>query len=494
MIDMQVKPKKYLFKMIPFQHQRDILIRCWNHVAYAFFMDMGTGKSKTFIDNTGILFHQGKVNGALIIAPKGVYRNWSEIEIPKHIPDWIEHRITYWRGMSVARKAEKKAIKEIVIPRENCLDFFVVNVEALLSNACYDAVFDFLQSHNVIMGIDESTSIKNYRAKRAEACMKLGLKAKYRRIMSGFPITRNPLDLYSQCAFLDQRFLQPHLNGRRSVADFRAQYAIEVANDLAPPGVTTIVGWKNLEQLTALVDKFSSRVLKSECLDLPPKEYTYFEVEMTKEQSKIYKELIKSAVCEYDEKTMSVEHMLTMILRLHQIVCGHIKLDDGSVERIPNNRVKDLLQICEGIQHKTVIWAGYTESIREIEEALVKEYGRDAVASFWGETSDDDRVDIIKKFEDPADPLRFFIGNPAACAMGITLVQGRTVIYFANTYNLEQRIQSEDRCHRAGQEHPVLYIDMICRGTIEDKIIERLKSKIDIAEQSLGDNPRDWLT
>jgi SNF2 family DNA or RNA helicase len=462
--------------------------------SYAFFMDMGTGKSKTFIDNAGILFCQQKIDGVLVIAPKGVYRNWSDIEIPKHFPDHLHRRVTYWRG-SGATKAEKKAIKEITTTcPEDTLDFFIVNVEALGSDACWNACVDFISKHAVLMGIDESTIIKNYRAKRTKHCMDLGKKVKYRRIMSGFPITRNPLDLYSQCAFLDQRHLQPHLNGRRSVSDFKAQYAIEIANPSAPEGVTQIVGWKNLEHLTGLVDKFSSRVLKSECLDLPPKTYQYWDVELSAEQKKVYKELSQSALAQLDDKIVSTEHMLPLITKLHQAICGHVKWDDGQVERIPNNRIKDLLQIAEGITTKFIVWSGYEETITEIEEKFVERYGREAVASYWGKTKDSDRVDINKNFEDPDHPLRIFIGNPAAAGWGLTLVQAKTMIYYSNTYNLEHRMQSEDRFHRAGQTDNVTIIDMRAPKTIDEKIIEKLRSKIDIAEQSLGDTPRDWLT
>jgi SNF2 family DNA or RNA helicase len=190
----------------------------------------------------------------------------------------------------------------------------------------------------------------------------------------------------------------------------------------------------------------------------------------------------------------TTQSVLTQIMRLQQICCGHLQPDEGSIQEIPNNRLQELLDITEEIDGKAIIWATWTHDIHRIEKALKKRYGATAVNSYYGDTEQDERQEIVNRFQDPSSDLRFFIGQPKTGGYGITLTQANTVIYFSNSYDLEIRLQSEDRAHRIGQDSSVTYIDLVSPGTIDEKILGALRDKNNLAGTVLRENVANWLS
>ena len=162
------------------------------------------------------------------------------------------------------------------------------------------------------------------------------------------------------------------------------------------------------------------------------------------------------------------------------------KTDDGEVRPLKNNRIKELLQVLQESDGKVIIWAVYRHDIQTIEKEIANEYGKETVASYYGDTKDDIRQSIVDSFMDSDSDLRFFVGNPKTGGYGLTLTCSHTVVYYSNDYSLEVRMQSEDRAHRIGQEDKVTYIDLIAEGTIDEKIVKALNNKIDLASQSYG--------
>ena len=239
-------------------------------------MEMGTGKSKVLIDNTAMLFDAGKLQGLVIIAPKGVYRNWSAKEIPIHLPEHIPSRIGVWSS---------RLTKEV----NDDLNILVMNIDAVITKKGKLLLDKFLNTRICLLAVDESTIIKSPSAKRTKAMIHFSRFAKYRRILTGSPVTKSPLDIFSQCDFLN-----PHLLGFSSYYSFRNRFA--VLNDANYGGRTfkQVMGYKNTEQLHEILQEFSYRVVKEECLDLPPKVYMRREFEMTKEQSRVYKQMRQS--------------------------------------------------------------------------------------------------------------------------------------------------------------------------------------------------------
>jgi SNF2 family DNA or RNA helicase len=475
----------YPFKNKPFVHQQAYLQRFWEFPVAALFADMGTGKSFMLINNVAMLYDKGKINGFLIVAPKGVYRNWYDTEIPKHLPDHIVYRMAIWNP--TPRKAEQKAMDELFTVTED-LKILVMNVEAFSTAKGTAYAKRFLLVHNAMMAIDESTTIKTPGSARSKNTEKVGRGARFRRILTGSPVTKSPMDLYQQCAFLSDGCLNVS-----SYYVFQARYAVTVERQLNTHTFKQIVGYRRLDELKEKLDRFAYRVKKEECLDLPDKLYVKREVDLTDEQLKAYNEMKAFAMAQIDGGLVSTVNALTQIMRLHQIVCGHAKLDDGTVVELPNKRMDELMAVVEETDGKMIIWANYRHDLEAIRVALAKVYGMNSVALYYGDTGSEERQRIVNDFQDPDSELRFFVGNPSTGGYGLTLTAANTMVYYSNSFDLEKRLQSEDRAHRIGQTKNVTYIDLIAPGTVDEKIVKALRAKIDIATQVLGEDIKSWL-
>jgi SNF2 family DNA or RNA helicase len=253
------------------------------------------------------------------------------------------------------------------------------------------------------------------------------------------------------------------------------------------------VGYRHLDELKDKLDRFAFRVTKDECLDLPDKIYLRRDVELTAEQKKAYEQMKLMALAVLDQGLVSTNNALTQLMRLHQIVCGYVKLDDGQELDLPNNRLSELMDLLAESDGKVIIWANYRKNIQDIKLAIQKEYGMTSVATYYGDTAAEDRQDIVDKFSDPKSELRFFVGNPTTGGYGLTLVSSHTVVYFSNSFDLEKRLQSEDRAHRIGQTEKVTYIDLIATNTVDEHIVKALRNKINIASAVLGEDIKGWL-
>ena len=296
-------------------------------------------------------------------------------------------------------------------------------------------------------------------------------------------------DLFSQMAFLDPKIL-----GFSSYYAFQGRYSIVSRRTMGAHSFNQVVGFRRLEELDDKLSAHSYRVKKEDCLDLPDKVYTKREIALTPEQKRAYEQMKKLALARLDSGELSTtKNVLTQIMRLQQICCGNLTDDDGETHALPSNRIKELLDLCEEVQGKAIIWATWTMDIRSIADALRDRYGVQAVATLHGETPDSDRQQIVENFQDRQSELRFLVGHPKTGGYGLTLTAASTVIYYSNSYDLELRVQSEDRAHRIGQTNKVTYVDLIVPGTIDEKIVKSLRAKINVADQILGEDARDWL-
>ena len=475
----------YKFKTKPYKHQLTALEKSWDKEEYAYFMEMGTGKSKVLVDNIGMLYDKGLINAALIIAPKGVYRNLYSSEIPIHLASHVQHKTVLWTAST--SKAKDKEYQSL-FENDYDLHILVMNVEAFSTKKGVEFAGKFLRTHKTLMAVDESTSIKTPTAKRTKAITDLALLAKYRRILTGSPVTKSPLDLYSQCNFLDT-----HLLGFQSYYSFRQRYAHMVSRNFGGRQVQIVASYRRLSELSESLKKFSYRVLKEDCLDLPDKIYIRRTVELIEEQLKLYKTMKQMALAQLNGKVLTAPNVLTQLMRLHQITCGHLKSDDDTIQIVKNNRLNELMDVLEEVEGKAIIWANYIYDIETIVKEIQKKYGSDSVVQYYGAISSEERQKGIEKFQDPNSPVRFFIGNPQTGGYGITLTAANTVIYYSNGYDLEKRLQSEDRAHRIGQKKSVTYIDLIAEKTVDEKIVKALRKKIDIASEIMGEEIKDWI-
>jgi SNF2 family DNA or RNA helicase len=475
----------YKFKTKPFAHQLKALEMSWDKKVFAYFMEMGTGKSKVLIDNMSILYDKGHINGALIIAPKGVYKNWFDSEIPTHMADHIEKTMVLWE--SSAGKSKEKEL-DTLFKSSYDLHILIMNVEALSTKKGKQFAEKFLSCHKTLMAIDESTTIKNPGAIRTKTIIDLGHNTKYKRILTGSPVTKSPLDLFTQCAFLD-----PWLLDHQSYYSFKTRYAITKQINVSGRMVQIVVGYRNLGELSEKIKPFSHRVLKDDCLDLPPKTYMKRTIQLSEEQSKVYKQMKEIALATLNGKLTTTHNVITQLMRLHQITCGHFKSDDGTTQTLKSNRLDELMDVLSEMEGKAVIWAHYRYDIEVIVEAIKKEYGDKSVVTYYGDTSTDDRQKAIKLIQDPKSEVRFIVGTPQTGGYGITLTGASTMIYYSNGYDLEKRQQSEARIDRIGQEKPMTYIDIIAEGTVDEKIVKALRTKVNIATEIMGEELKDWI-
>ena len=349
---------KYKFKTKPYAHQLTALEKSWNRETFAYFMEMGTGKTKVLIDNLAMLYDKGKVDGALIIAPKGVVKTWYEQEIPTHLADHIENVSVLWQPNITKSQSHKLGT---LFKTGEELQILIMNVEALSTQKGMAFASKFLLSHNTLMVIDESTTIKNPKAKRTKNIITLSQRAKYRRIMTGSPVTKNPLDLFSQCYFLDPFHLE-----HESYYSFRTRYAIMKTAHISGRSIQLVSGFKNLGELSDKIKPFSYRVLKEDCLDLPDKIFIKRQITLSSDQRKLYEQMKKEALAILNGKQVTTVNVLTQLMRLQQITCGHFTADDGSIQKIPNNRANELMDVLSEMEGKAIIWAHWQYDIKDL--------------------------------------------------------------------------------------------------------------------------------
>jgi len=459
----------YKFKTKPFEHQLKALEMSWDKKVFAYFMEMGTGKSKVLIDNISMLYDKGKINGALII--------------PNHMADHIEKTVVLWESSKNKEAEYKKLFKS-----SNDLHILVMNVEALSTKKGKTFAWKFLNCHTSMMAVDEATTIKNPGAQRTKNIIELGQNVKYKRILTGSPVTKSPLDLFTQCYFLD-----PWLLDQQSYYAFRVRYAKMRSINVSGRQVQIVVGYRNLGELTEKIKNFSYRCLKDDCLDLPSKTYMKRIIELTDEQKKLYKQMKEQALAVLNGKMVTSMTVITQMMRLHQITCGHFKSDDGDVQKVKSKRLDELLNVLDELEGKAIIWAHYRHDIESIVEEVKKKHGDDSILTYYGDTSTEDRQKAIEKIQDLSSPVRFLVGTPQTGGYGITLTAASTMIYYSNGYDLEKRQQSEARIDRIGQNKPMTYIDIIAEETIDEKIVEALRRKVNLATEIMGEELKDWI-
>lgn len=481
----------------PLLHQSEGLQKLSPKTAAAFLMEFGTGKSFMTVTNVGELWAGGEITGAVILAPKGNYDDWTTQD--PETSHWLQSvspelrerlMLVQWRGGNTQR--EKKGFA--ALHEHRGFSVLVVNTEALSGNSkkAEALVAAFLKSRRCLLACDESTLLRSPSSNRTKAAVRLAALAPYRRILTGLPTPRGSLDLYSQFQFLDWRIL-----GHTSFWTYRARYAVLRELHLGSRTVKTVVGYKNTSELWQKIEPYSYRVRADDCLDLPEATYRVWSTEMTDDQRKVYEGMRDEALAAVGDQFASATSVITQMLRLHQVANGFITVEgDGGVVRLPHRKTTDLLEALDfSGEQKAVIWAHYHACVDEIVELLSKEYGPQSVVQYHGNVPDDARREARERFAGDPD-CRWFVGTQATGGRGLNdLVVARAAFYYANSFDLELRLNSEARTRRKGSERhsSVSYTDMITTDTVESKIVYALRRKLDVASLVVADGPRSWL-
>lgn len=492
----------YTPKTEPFDHQHELFERTRDLQAYALFWEMGVAKTKPVLDTIGHLYCSGEINGAVVLAPKAVAPNWVNDEMPLHLGiSPSDCRVFLWDTSKATGRGYQRELAEFLATPKELLAILVMSYDAIMTERKAgakrglmkgrEAAKKLLITRRCMMVLDESARVKSPDAKRTKRVLAAGKHAKFRRIMTGTPVANSPFDVYTQLRFLDPDIWKRI--GCGSFAAFKAMFGVwieHVRNDNGR-AFKTLVDYQNLAVLNKIVDQWGSRLLLEDVLDLPPKSYEKRTFVMAPAQRKLYDELKREFIVWLDNGDMiSAPLAITRMLRLQQVTSGYCPTDDGSVVRIePNARLSCLMDTLEDVPHQALIWAKFQMDIDQISEAIRANKGTCVV--YDGRVSQADREIRRRSFK--AGDVQFFVAHPAAAGEGLTLTEARTAIYYNSTYKLSDRLQSEGRLRRPGQEHPVNYIDLVASGTIDATIIRALRSKVNLAAQVTGDKLRAWI-
>lgn len=482
----------------PFAHQLETWEASRDLESFAAFWEQGTGKTKLTIDTLGHLWTEGRVNGAIIVAPNGVHRNWITDELPRHMSPDIPLNAFAYKSEASGSKWHAREVAQIVGTPERDLALLAISYDAWMTETGKKAVWDMMRKRRCLLTLDESHRVKTPNAKRTKSILAGAKHAPYRRILSGTPVTQGPFDIYSQVKVLDPNFWRRELD-IDSFTAFKTFYGIWDKGwnpNIGKNGgeYEILAGYQNLEELCETLKKISSRVRKDDVLDLPPKTYTRRYYEMTPAQRRIYDEIEKEFMAFLESGEMITAPLaMVRMLRLQQVLCGYIPVDGNKeptelIDRDNNPRLKALRDVMEDVNGRTLIWATWTKDIDMICEMLTAS-GRRPVR-YDGKVSADERERA--KFAIKSGEATDFVAN-SQMSEGLTLNEAKTTIYYNNSYKLIDRKQTEDRNHRIGQDEKVLYIDLVCAGTRDEHAIEALVVKHDVASIILGDPMKEWL-
>ncbi len=461
-VKMPIKAKPYLHQENAFKFGLNVFE---GGKALAYLMEMGTGKTLTTIALAGELSNRKMVNRLLIVAPKSIVSVWEQ--------EFVKFADFDYSVCVLSGGASKKydALRNMV---GRHLQVVVVNYES-----AWRMEKELLEWNPEMIVCDESTKIKNPQAKASKCMHKLGRESKYNMILTGTPVVNSPIDFFSQYKFLDRKIFGD------SFYRFRNRYAI-----LGGYGNHQIIGYNNLAELTAKAHEIACRVKLADAVDLPPFIDETRLIELEPKAKQTYKCIEMDSYAELSRGEVTTQNVLTKLLRLSQITGGFIKDDEGDAEHISTAKLdalEDVIDVCMGEDRKVVVFARFVPEIKAIEKMLKKK--GIGYALIFGEVKD--RAREVDEFQNNPE-CKVFVGQIQTVGMGLTLTAGNVAVYYSLDFNYANYEQSRARIHRIGQKQKCLYIHLIAKNTVDEKILQALRQKKSVAELVV-DNWRDLL-
>lgn len=467
----------------PYDHQRIALVHLLKEgrSGFALFMEMGTGKTKVIIDWMRFAPLGGFPMTHIVVCPKALLYTWArEIEVHSNAAD---------RLVPIVLDGTMKSRRAKIDTTPPGGGVVIVNYDVLKT---LRKDLTFLDADSITF--DESTRVKNPRAKVTKAAWKLADTIPHRWLLTGTPFTQSPLDAYAQF-----RIVSVDIFGHKSFFSFRNEFAKTMTSDPMKPAWmrAAIVGYKNLPRLKSRIEPHSYRVLKEDCLDLPPKlPPVRYDFDLSPSERAAYKAMQDDGLVTIGEATSMAPLVITQLIRLKQIASGFVGDEDGKLHQLtegPSSRMKVLADVLgtlweENPDRNIIIWAHFREEIKQICETIHTLDDHRKWVAYHGDVRAKARMEAIDWFQ--AAKGAVFIGQIATGGMGITLTSADAVVYYSNTFSLGDRLQSEDRAHRIGQTRPVAYVDLVGRDTIDETIIEALRAKKNVADFLTGDAMR----
>jgi len=488
------------FKTKPYDHQLECFNISKDKDVYAILLEQGLGKTKVVLDTVAYLIMNDEIkngtpliNGLFIVAPNGVHSNWIRREIPAHLVEATNYKCLEFGSSKASTKKYQEKWKELL--EHPGLAIFAMNIEALSSSKkAMNSALEFLTKRRCFMVIDESSRIKNPSSNRTKSAIKLGKKAFYRRVLTGTPVTQSPFDVFAQFMFLDSSLL-----GYSSFYAFKHDFGIFEKQTIKQGSglrqYEELVKYKRLGHLQSLILPHSYRRTKKECLDIPDKIYQVANIQMSLEQRRLYNSMNEEGILEFEDFSVLAPSHIVKLIRLQQITGGFVPKDEGEGSPVgipiegPNPKLNYLMDAVENDYHgKTIIWAKFIFEIQIIVQALKQKFGSNAIVELHGRVKGENRDNSIDRFQDDLD-CKFLVGQQQS-GIGITLSSAQYVFYFSNPFSYEQRYQTEDRAHRIGTKHAVVYIDLVLENSVDERIREVLHRSRKIADKITGDSER----
>jgi len=449
---------------------REAVANLQRHGFHAFFMEVGTGKSKTLLDTGNELHRLHALDAIIICGPKSLAGTWKE-QVATHcaIPNY--GFVSY--DSTKARTQKWQEAFSLVNDDVTVFPIYFINTEAFqtMPVPLVKALSAIMALHHkVLLVIDESSDIKGPKAQRSLNLSKFGASCAYRVIMTGTEITNSILDLYMQFEFLKKGFW-----GFKSFFFFKNYYAILEERYLS--GGRTfkeIVGFRKLDEIQSKIAPYASRARKADCLDLPEKIYANLPVQLEGECARVYADMKANLFSMLKSgELVTVANKVALFTKFRQITGGTLA-GSGIIDENPG-KIQALVDELADHNEQAIIWSCFTEEI----DLLVRKLGKLwTVARFDGKTGESDRVKAIDDFRSGA--ARLFIANPAAASQGLNLQCAHIQYWYSLPTQAKHFEQGEGRTHRSGQTHACLYKKIIAEGTVDERVARLMAEKTDL--------------
>lgn len=498
----------YTPKTKPYELQEIVWEATRERRNYAFFWEMGTGKTKLAVDTAGWLFCTGQIDAVFVLAPTDIHANW---DIPgdgiaKHLPEELYRASArhVWRSNKAGTKGAEAQFARLLAHKSG-LRWLIMGFDALNTERGFKAAQVFLRTYRCLWVMDEAARIKNPTAKRTKRVMKLRDLAAFRRPMTGTPVAQKPFDVYSIV-----NWMEPFYWRKNGIGNFQAfkhyfgcwrkiRVALGREVEVQRTDREGKLIYQNLEELGKLLKPISSRVLLTDVKDMPPKVYQRLYYELLPKQREMYDRLEGEFMVWYMDNTApnegdpdgprvlttSADLAIVRQLRLYQVALGYLVSDDGvfTMFKDGNPALDLLMEATEDLSAPAIVWCRFRKDVDLICDAL----GKRAVR-YDGTVDADGRRRAVTALQE--GDAEFFVATQATAGEGLTLTAARYAFYYSNARQLTQRLQSEFRNWRIGQEHTVFYTDLLGRNTIAEDILEGLLHGQDVAATALGDKIR----
>lgn len=486
------------------EHQKEVLVRARDLTAFAIFHEMGCGKTATLIHVLRAKFNAGKkILKTIIFTPPMV--------VPQFREEWFKFS-KIDKNKVVALQGSQKKRLDVFLEHSKENKVFITNYEALLMKDLYS---EFLKWSPQALVFDEGHKLKSISATRSKLAHELAnpwdkknkikLPKPYTYLLSGTPILNSPIDIFQQFKVMLGGF--PHFRGGQfSLIDnfytFRALYFVD-----RNKGMPSHVHFPNFQiktkerdgvdamaEISSVINRFGSRVEKKDCLDLPEEVSVTVKTGMSAEQLKAYNSMKKDFVAYINDKACVATLAITKALRLMQICSGFAKIEDRLIEddsakniRFKNTPKEETLrELLETItpNAKVLVWACFKDNYDQIKK--VCEELKIGFVEVHGEVSDKKKSEAVSRFQNEEE-VRVFIGHPGSGGIGLNLVSATYSIFYSRTFSLEHFLQARARNYRAGQTLKVTHYDLVCEGSIEELVLDKLSQKIEIGEKMFSD-------